>query len=142
VTINPQEDQGDSTIDQLPLGTNQSFERMHRWLKYGLFVCLAGLVIEGALTVPALAVWYGWPTLSLTQICSELMKIRYSDDTLDCRFPYPLSGAPFGGPPEEAGQHTAQDKWGIQPVPQYPRVGFRELVRIHDERLAKHVNSP
>jgi hypothetical protein len=142
VTINPQENMGDSTIDPLPLGTTQPFERMHRWLKYGLFVCLVGLVIEGALTVPALAVWYGWPTLSLTQICSELMKIRYSDDTLDCQFPYPLSAAPFGGPPEAAGQHTAHDKWGIQPVPQYPRVGFRDLVRIHDERLARHVNSP
>jgi hypothetical protein len=87
--------------------------------------------------VPVVAVWYGWPTLSLTQMCSELMKVRYSDDTLTCRQPYPLSGAPFGRPPEGAGQHTAQDRWGIQPVPEYPRIGFRELVKIRDERLAR-----
>jgi hypothetical protein len=142
VTTNSSEQQSDSTVEKLPMGTTQSFARMHRWLKYGLLICLVGLVIEGALTVPALAVWYGWPTLSLTQICSELMKLRYSDDTLECQNPYPLSGAPFGGPPEAVGQQTAQDKWGIQPVPQYPRVGFRDLVRIHDERLAKQAHSP
>ncbi|BBZ17789.1 hypothetical protein [Mycolicibacterium gadium] len=119
-----------------PLGTTPPFARMHKWLKRGLYVCLFGLVIEGALTVPALAVWYGWPSLSLTEICSELMKVRYSDDTLDCTQPYPLSGPPFGGAPEAAGQQTAQDRWGIQPVPEYPRVGFRELVRIHSEREA------
>ena len=124
------------TENELPLGTTPPFARMHKWLKRGLFVCLFGLVIEGALTVPVLAVWYGWPSLSLTEICSELMKVRYSDDTLDCTQPYPLSGPPFGGAPEAAGQLTAKDEWGIQPVPQYPRVGFRELVRIHDEREA------
>lgn len=119
---------------ELPLGTSAQFARMHRWLKRGLVVCLFGLVIEGAMTVPALALWYGWPTLSLTEICGELLKVRYSDDSLECRQPYPLSGPPFGGPPEAAGQKTAQDKWGIQPVPEYPSLGFRELVRIHQER--------
>ena len=128
--------QDESSPEELPLGTTPAFARMHKWLKRGLFVCLFGLVIEGALTVPALAVWYGWPSLSLTEICSELMKVRYSDDSLECRQPYPLGGAPFGGAPEAANQQTAQDDWGIQPVPQYPRVGFRELVRLHDERQA------
>lgn len=64
------------------------------------------------------------------------MKVRYSDDSLSCTNPYPLSGPPFGGAPEAAGQQTAQDKWGVQPVPEYPRLGFRELVRIHEEREA------
>ncbi|OHU99415.1 hypothetical protein [Mycobacterium talmoniae] len=123
---------------ELPLGTTPIFARMHKWLKRGLFVCLFGLVIEGSFTMPALAVWYGWPTLSFREICSELMKVRYSDDTAECAFPYPMGGAPFGGAPEAAGQHTAQDKWGVQPVPQYHRIGFRELVKIHDERLARH----
>lgn len=127
----------DSEYEQLPLGTAPPHARLHKWLKRGLFVCLFGLVIEGALTVPAVAVWYGWPTLSLTEICSELMKVRYSDDTLTCTQPYPLTGPPFGGAPEAADQQTARDHWGVQPVPQYPRVGFRELVRIHDEREAR-----
>lgn len=91
--------------EDLPLGTAPQFARMHTWLKRGgLFVCLFGLVIEGALTVPVLAVWYGWPSLSLTQICSELMKIRYSDDTLECTQPYPL-----GGPPRSADRPRRPD---------------------------------
>lgn len=121
--------------EELPPGTTSTFARLHRWLKRGLYFCLFGLVIEGALTVPALAIWYGWPTLSLTEICSELMKVRYSDDTLTCTQPYPLSGPPFGGAPEAVNQTTARDDWGIQPVPLYPRIGFRELVRIHEQRL-------
>ncbi len=126
----------------LPAGTTSSWARMHKWLRYGLYACLVGLVIEGSLTVPVIAVWYGWPTLSLTQICSELMKVRFSDDTLECRQPYPISGPPFGGAPEAAGQQTARDKWGVQPVPEYPRIGFRELVRIHEERIARQNTAP
>lgn len=126
-----------TSTNPLPVGTTSTWANMHTWLKRALFVCLFGLVIEGSLTVPTMAVWYGWPDLSLTQICSELMKVRYSDDSLECQQPFPLGGAPFGGPPEAAGQHTARDEWGIQPVPEYPRIGFRELVKIHQQRLAK-----
>jgi hypothetical protein len=128
---------GDPENDELPLGTTVPYARMHRWLRRGIFVCLFALVIEGAFTVPALALWYGWPTLSFTEICSELMKVRYSDDALECEHPYPLSGPPFGGPPEAAGQRTAQDEWSIQPKPGWDRIGFRELVRIHEDRLAR-----
>jgi hypothetical protein len=80
-----------------------------------------------------MAVYYGYPTLSLTEICSELLKVRYSDDSLQCKYPYPMFGPPEGA----AGKGTAQDQWGIQPVPHYKRLGFRELVRIHNERLAR-----
>jgi hypothetical protein len=127
----------DASTESLPLGTAPVWARMHTWLKRGLYVCLFGLVIEGSLTVPVIAVWYGWPTLSLTQICSELLKVRYSNDALECLQPYPLSGPPFGGAPEAAGQHTARDDWGIQPRPRYDRIGFRELIKIHDERIAR-----
>ncbi|WP_067901485.1 hypothetical protein [Nocardia vaccinii] len=123
--------------EQLPLGTTPAFAGMHKWLKRGIFVCLFALVVEGAFTIPALAVWYGWPTLSLTQICSEMMKVRYSDDSLECRYPYPIGGPPFGGKPEAADQNTARDEWGVQPKPKYHRIGFRELVRHHDERIAR-----
>ena len=34
--------------------------------------------------------------LSLTQICSELLKVRYSDDTLECKVPYPPLGTARG----------------------------------------------
>jgi hypothetical protein len=43
----------------------------------------------------------------------------------------------FGPPEGVEGKPTAKDQWGIQPVPKYHRLGFRELVRIHDERLAR-----
>lgn len=114
---------------------------MHKWLRRALFICLFGLVIEGSLTVPVIAVWYGWPTLSLTEICSELLKVRHSNDTLECTQPYPLGGPPFGGAPEAAGQHSARDDWGVQPRPRYDWIGFRELVKIHDERIARQANA-
>ncbi|KUI04872.1 hypothetical protein AU188_09170 [Mycobacterium sp. IS-3022] len=124
--------------ESLPLGTTSTWARMHKWLKRGLYFCLFGLVIEGSLTVPVMAVWYGWPTLSLTEICSELLKVRYSDDSLECQQPYPIGGPPLGGAPEAAGQQTARDEWGVQPKPKYESIGFRELVKIHEERTAQH----
>jgi hypothetical protein len=124
------------SAESLPLGTTTTWARMHKWLKRGLFVCLFGLVIEGSLTVPVMAIWYGWPTLSLNEICSELLKVRFSDESLECQQPYPIGGPPFGGPPEAAGQQTARDDWGVQPKPRYESIGFRELVKIHEERVA------
>ena len=107
-----------------------------------LLVCLVALVLEGAFTLPFMAVYYGYPTLSLTQICSELLKVRYSDDSLECQVPYPAFGPPEGA----EGKDTAQDVWGIQPIPKYHRLGFRELVRIHDARVARetaqHATAP
>ena len=38
---------------------------------------------------------------------------------------------------EARGQTTAKDLWGIQPRPQYKRIGYRDLVKFRDERLAK-----
>ncbi|MFE6922084.1 hypothetical protein ACFVAV_13640 [Nocardia sp. NPDC057663] len=121
----------------LPLGTTPTFARMHKLLKRGIFVCLFALVIEGAFTVPALALWYGWPTLSLHEICDEMIKVRYSDDALTCEYPAAFTAPPLGGQPEGAGQTTARDEWGVQPKPGWERIGFRELVRRHDERIAR-----
>jgi hypothetical protein len=122
----------DPTSDLEP-GTTPYYARMHKWIKRAVMVCLVALVIEGAFTLPFMAVYYGYPTLSLTEICSELLKIRYSNDTLECKYPYP----PLGPPEGAEGKPTAQDVWGIQPIPKYHRLGFRELVRIHNERLAR-----
>lgn len=119
--------------EQLPPGTTPYYARMHKWIKRAVLVCLVALVIEGAFTLPFMAVWYGRPTLSLTEICSGLLKVRYSDDTLECKVPYPPLGAPEGA----EGKDTARDDWGIQPVPKYDRIGFRELVRIHEESEAR-----
>lgn len=121
-----------SSKQSLPPGTRETYSRLHRWLQRGLFVCLTALVLEGTFTFPFLLVWYGWPTLSLQEMCSELQKHRFSDDSRECIYPYPLFG-----PAEGAGQTTAQDEWGVQPRPKYERIGFRDLVRFRDERLAR-----
>jgi len=123
----------DKKAEDLPPGTTPYYANMHKWIKRAVLVCLVALVIEGAFTLPFMAVYYGYPTLSLTEICSELLKVRYSDDTLECKVPYP----PLGPPEGAEGKDTAQDAWGIQPVPKYNRIGWRELVRIHDEREAR-----
>jgi hypothetical protein len=124
--------------EDLPPGTTPYYARMHRYIKRAVLVCLVALVIEGAFTLPFMAVYYGYPTLSLTEICSELLKVRYSDDTLECKVPYP----PLGPPEGAEGKDTAQDEWGIQPVPKYNRIGFRELVRIHEDRVAREATDP
>ena len=62
--------------------------------------------------------------------------MRFSDDSRECLYPYPLFG-----PAEGAGQTTAQDVWGIQPVPKWRRIGFRDLIEIRDERLARQAQA-
>lgn len=121
----------------LPLGTTPETARLHMIIQRVCYVLLFGLVIEGALTLPFTLVWYGWPTLSVQQVCSGLRQVMYSDPALNCDESYPLSGPPFGGAPENASVTTAKDKWGVQPVPEYQRIGFRQLVYIyrHDEEL-------
>jgi len=121
-----------SSAKRLPPGTTESNARLHKWLQRGLFVCLTALALEGTFTFPGLMIWYGFPDLSLVEMCSELSKVRYSDDSRECLFPYPLFA-----PAEGAGQKTAQDSWGVQPRPRYKRIGFRELVKIRDERRAR-----
>jgi hypothetical protein len=115
------------------LGTTEPNARLHKWLQRGLLVCLTALVLEGSFTFPGLLIWYGFPTLSLVEMCSELEKIRFSDESRECIFPYPLFA-----PSEGAGQKTSEDAWGVQPKPQYRRIGFRDLIKIRDERLARH----
>ena len=122
----------DSPEQQLPMGTTPAFANMHKWLERGLFVCLTALVLEGAFTFPLLAIWYGWPQLTLQEICTEFERVRFHDDTRECIYPYPLFG-----PAEGAGQKTAQDAWGVQPRPQYKAVEYREFVKRKQERLAR-----
>lgn len=117
----------------LPYGTTETFANMHKWLRRGLFTCLTALVIEGTLTVPLMAVWMGWPTLSILEICSEMQKVRFADDSRECIFPYPLFG-----PPEGRGQTTSRDEWGPIPTNRAKvRIGYRDLVKFRDERLAR-----
>jgi hypothetical protein len=135
----------DST-KELPPGTSPQWASMHKWIRRVCYVLLFGLVFEGALTFPLLAIWYGFPSLNPVEVCSELQKVMYSDGTVECDPSYPLGGPPFGGVGEGEGQKSARDQWGINPKPEYPTVDYRELVRRHDaceewrESKAKEVN--
>ena len=129
----PSRAEASSPVEDLPTGTTPYYANMHKWIKRAVLVCLVALVVEGAFTLPFMAIYYGYPTLSLTQICSELLKVRYSDDTLECKYPYP----PLGPPEGAEGKDTARDVWGIQPTPKYDRLGFRELVDRYEQRLAR-----
>src|ERR1700739_2226951 len=111
----PSEIEQTAREEVLPEGTTAYYKRLHTWLRRAIYVCLFALVIEGTLFVPFLVVWYGWPTLSMHEICDELQKVAYSDDARTCQFPYPLSGSPFGGPSEAGGQTTSEDNRGVQP---------------------------
>ncbi len=117
---------------ELPPGTAPEYERMHTWIRRACYVLLFGLVLEGALTFPLLAIWYGFPTLSPVEVCSELQKVAYNDGTVECDPSYPLGGPPFGGTGEREEQQTARDTWGVLPEPGYGRVTFRELVERHE----------
>src|SRR3546814_10041985 len=67
-----------TTQNTLPVGTTAPYAAMHKWLQRGLFVCLTVLVFEGAFSLPLILVWMGWPTLTPVEVCSEMMKVRYS----------------------------------------------------------------
>ncbi len=125
------------TDNDLPHGTIPHYATMHKWLQRGLFVCLVVLVIEASLSLPLIAVWMGWPTLSMTEICNEMTKVRYSNDNAYCKVPHPLFDASEG----YAFKDTAKDLWGIQPRPLYKRIGYRDLVKFRDERLAREASA-
>lgn len=127
----------DNNEKSLPVGTTEHFANMHKWLQRGLFVCLVVLVIEASLSLPGLLIWFGWPTLSVTEVCDELMKVRWSDDNAECLVPHPLYGDNEGKGRTTGPNATAQDQWGIQPRPEYKRINFRDLVKFRDERLAR-----
>lgn len=125
----------------LPLGTTGHFANMHKWLQRALFVCLVALVLEASFSLPGLLIWFGWPTLSMTEVCDELMKVRWTDDKAECLVPHPLYGANEGAGRTNGPNATAQDQWGIQPRPEYKRIGFRDLVRFRDERLVREAEA-
>jgi hypothetical protein len=121
--------------EKLPLGTSPQHARLHRRIQRICYVLLIGLVIEGALVAPLTLFYYGWPTLSFKQICTELQQISYNDPKAQCHGGRPLSGPPFGGKNDIPASPTPNDKGVVVPTPQYPKVHFRELVKIHDQEV-------
>jgi hypothetical protein len=124
------------------LGTQQGDEKLHKIVKGFVFFCLFGLVIEGGLFIPVMVTWYGWPTLSMQEICDEMHKVIYDDPTRVCKFPV---GLLEHSEPRRYAPYT-KDLVGnvspVNPMPRYKRIGFRELVELRDKRLAEEAKLP
>ena len=119
---------------KLPVGTTPETAKLHKRIQVVCIVLWVGLVLEGTIGMPLLMVWYGWPTLSMKEICDELDKHTFNDPTRECVEGAPLNSPPFGGHGEKPG---GNDKGVVQPVPHNNRIGFRDLVRIHEQRVAE-----
>lgn len=117
--------------EDLPLGTTPETERLHTRIRRICYVLLFGLVLEGAFVTLFSLVWFGWPQLSVQQICSGLEQNMYSDKHLQCHS-YSLTAAPpFGHVPKDI-QDAPKDNttWGATPNPNNARIGFRQLIPI------------
>jgi len=104
-------------------------------------LCLVIQVIEGALFVPFVLVYLGFPQVGLQEICRELYNITYQDDDRECRYPYPLV---FQDPtPEPARQESKEHVFGAvtPPRPHYDVPGWREMISIVEARRAAEASA-
>ena len=106
--------------------------RMHKFVYRITLVCLIAQVIEGSLIVPYVLIYFGFPQLSLTEVCDEVYKIAYVDEERECVFPYPLGGEPepWISPPSPLGPHTP-------PAPGWALPGFRGVIGMRAELEAR-----
>ena len=121
-------------------GTDPKDAKLHKIVKGFAYFCLFGLVIEGTFFVPFAVAWYGWPTLSMQEICDELNKIVYNDQTRVCHYPYELLAPSEPRRYDDYLKDLSGPSSPVSPMPLYTRLGFRELVEIHKRRLAAEEN--
>lgn len=110
--------------------------RLHRVVFIAAALCLVFQAIEGALLVPFILVYLGFPQVGLRDICQELYNITYQDDDRVCRHPYPLF---FQDPtPEPLLQESKEHIFGpvTPPRPHYRVPGWREMISIVEARRA------
>jgi hypothetical protein len=110
--------------------------RLHRVVFIAAALCLAIQVIEGALFVPFVLVYLGFPQVGLQEICRELYNISYQDGDRECRHPYPLFFQDFT--PEPARQESKEQIFGpvTPPRPHYAVPRWREMIAIVEKRRA------
>jgi hypothetical protein len=110
--------------------------RLHRVVFVLVALCLFFQVVEGALLVPFVLVYYGFPQVGLQDICRELYNISYKADDRVCRFPYPLFFQDFT--PEPALQENKEHIFGyvVPPRPGYKMPGWREMISIVEAHRA------
>jgi hypothetical protein len=71
-------------------GPENPHRSLHRVVFLAAALCLVIQVIEGALFIPFVLVYLGFPQVSVREICRELYDITYRDDDRTCLYPYPL----------------------------------------------------
>ncbi len=115
-------------------------ENPHRGLHRVVFgaaaVCLIIQVIEGALFIPFVLVYLGFPQVGIQEICRELYNITYQDGDRECRYPYPLFYQDFTPEPdlEESKEHIFGPV--TPPRPRYDVPEWREMISIVERRRA------
>lgn len=109
--------------------------RLHNTIFAIAVVLLTGQVLEGALLIPFVAVYFGWPTLTLTEVCSEMVKMAYADEDRYCEFPVPL----FQSVPEPWLQKNVDHIFppATPPRPNFERLGFREVLEVRERRMQR-----
>ena len=112
------------------------YRRLHRAVFVATALCLFFQVLEGALLVPFVLVYFGFPQVSLQEICRELYNISYKADNRECRYPYPLFFQDFT--PEPALEENKEHVFGYvtPPRPGYRMPGWREMISIVEARRA------
>lgn len=111
--------------------------RLHRVVFFAAALCLIVQVVEGALFVPFVLVYLGWPQASISEICGELYDLSYEDEGRECRYPYPPFFRDFT--PEPNLETSKEHVFGpvTPPRPRYDVPGWREmLVRVEARRAA------
>ncbi len=120
----------------MPGAPENPHRRLHRVVFVAAALCLVVQVIEGTLFIPFVLLYFGFPQVSLQEMCRELYNISYHDDNRECRFPYPLFFQDFT--PEPARQESKEHVFGFvtPPRPRYDLPGWREMISIVEKRRA------
>ena len=113
---------------------NNPHKRMHSVIFAVVVACLTVQVLEGSFIIPYILVHFGFPTLSLKEICDEMYIIVYKNEDRECNFPHPL----FAGPePWKYKDMTDVIGRPAPPRPHYEGFGFREVIQRREERMAR-----
>ena len=126
----------------MPGATESPHRRLHRVVFAAAALCLVIQVVEGALFLPFVLVYLGFPQVSLSEICGELYNITYQDDDRACRYPYPLFFQDFTPEPDLA--ESKEHVFGpvTPPRPRYDVPGWREMISIVEARRAAEAGAP
>ena len=110
-------------------------QRLHNIVFICAVILLTGQVLEGSFLIPFVCVYFGFPELSLKEVCDEMSKIAYADEDRYCEYPYPL----FASIPEPWTQKNRDDVFPPATPPQakFERLGFREVLEVRKAREAR-----